>query len=249
MSDIAYDVSAGIYAVSISVKVDDENGDFIGAIKAILAVKDIVRTAEIASKKYKSTEIKLTTKDGKLIYATKVFKILEDVSGKEYFKNIKGANGSFIAVEGGIKRLYSYTRSSGYREFAGLGWILLVGHDVVEVLQPAFMLKNRMIAASLVLILLSMVIASFFYVFISKAEAKIHRQSAILDAINKVFRESLACDTEKDLALICLETAEELTASKFGFIGEITPEGRHDCLALSDPGWEACRVPESQAPL
>ena len=175
VSDIAYDVSAGIYAVSISVKIEDENGDFIGAIKAVLAVKDIVRTVEIASKKYKSTEIKLTTKDGKLIYATKVFKILEDVSGQEYFKNIKGANGSFIAKEGGIKRLYSYTRSAGYRDFAGLGWILLVGHDVAEVLQPAFMLKNRMIVASLVLILLSMVVASFFYVFISKAEAQIHR--------------------------------------------------------------------------
>jgi len=100
-----------------------------------------------------------------------------------------------------------------------------------------------------VLILLSMVIASFFYVFISKTDAQIHRQSAILDAINKVFRDALACDTEEDLALICLATAEKLTASKFGFIGEITPEGRFDCIALSDPGWEACRVPESQAPL
>lgn len=185
VSDVAYDESAGIYAVSIGIRVDDEKGNFIGAIKAILAVKGIVRTAEIAAKKYKTTEIKLTTKDGKLIYATKVFKILKDVSGQEYFKNIKGANGFFIAVEGGIKRLYSYTRSSGYREFAGLEWILLVGHDVAEVLQPAIMLKNRMIVASLVLILFSMVIASFFYAFISKAEAQIHRQSAILDAINK----------------------------------------------------------------
>ncbi|NQT69912.1 MAG: PAS domain S-box protein, partial [Desulfobacteraceae bacterium] len=249
VSDIAYDVSAGIYAVSISVRIDDENGEFIGAIKAILAVTDIVRTAEIATRKHKTTEIKLTTKDGKLIYATKVFKILEDVSGREYFKNIKGANGSFIAVEGGIKRLYSYTRSTGYRDFAGLGWILLVGHDVAEVLQPAIMLKNRMIAASLVLILLSMVIASFFYAFISKAEAQIQRQSAILDAINRMFREALACDKEEDLALICLAITEELTASKFGFIGEITPKGRYNCLALSDPGWEACRVPESHAPL
>ncbi len=249
VSDVAYDESSRIYAVNIGIRVDDKKEAFIGAIKAVLAVKGIVRTAEIVNRKHKTTEIKLTTKDGKLIYATKVFKMLEDVSGQEYFKNIKGANGIFIAAEGGIKRLYSYTRSTGYRDFAGLGWILLVGHDVAEVLQPAMMLKNRMIAASLVLILLSMVIASFFYVFISKAEAQIHRQNAVLDAINKVFREALACDTKEDLALVCLGTAEELTASKFGFIGEITPEGRHSCLALSDPGWEACRVPEPQAPL
>ncbi len=249
VSDVAYDESAGIYAVSIGIRVDDKKGDFAGAIKAILAVRGIVRTAEIATKKYKTTEIKLTTKEGKLIYATKVFKILKDVSGQEYFKNIKGANGSFIATEGGIKRLYSYTRSSGYRDFAGLGWILLVGHDITEVLQPAIMLKNRMIATSLMMILLSMVIASFFYAFISKAEAQIQRQSAILDAINKVFREALACDTEEDLANMCLAVAEKLTASKFGFIGEINPEGRFDSIALSDPVWDTCRLPASEASL
>ena len=247
MSDVAYDESAGIYAVSSGIRVDDEKGNFIGAIKAVLAIKGIVRAAEIAAKKYKTTEIKLTTRDGKLIYATKVFKILKDVSNKEYFKNIKGPNGSFIATEGGIKRLYSYTRSSGYRDFAGLGWILLVGHDVAEVLQPAFMLKKRMIVASLMLTFLSMVIASFFYAFISKAEAQIHRQSAILDAINKVFREALTCDTEEDLALICLTAAEELTASKFGVISEINPAGCLDTIALSDPGWDACQIPKSDS--
>ena len=44
-----------------------------------------------------------------------------------------------------------------------------------------------------------------------------------------------------------MKVAQELTDSKFGFIGEITPEGLFTTTALSDPGWEACRIPETQA--
>jgi PAS domain S-box-containing protein len=41
---------------------------------------------------------------------------------------------------------------------------------------------------------------------------------------------------------ICLRVAEEATGSKFGFIGEIGPSGLVDNIAISNPGWEACRL-------
>ena len=64
----------------------------------------------------------------------------------------------------------------------------------------------------------------------------------ILKGINKVFREALTCETEEELARTCLAVAEELTDSKFGFIGEVNEAGRYDCIALSDRGWSACRM-------
>jgi len=72
-------------------------------------------------------------------------------------------------------------------------------------------------------------------------------QAAILTAINTVFRESLRCDTEEDVAKACLAVAEELTASQFGFIGEVNETGRFDTIALTDPGWDACRIGEHEA--
>ena len=60
-------------------------------MKAVLAIKGIVREAELAKKKYKTTEIKLLTKDGRLIYATKAFRFFEDVREKEFFKKIEAA--------------------------------------------------------------------------------------------------------------------------------------------------------------
>lgn len=80
-----------------------------------------------------------------------------------------------------------------------------------------------------------------------QAEEQILRQSAVLDAINKVFRETLRCETDEKVARVSLAVAEELTGSKFGSIGEVNESGRLDIIALSDPGWEACKIPKSDA--
>jgi PAS domain S-box-containing protein len=78
-----------------------------------------------------------------------------------------------------------------------------------------------------------------------RADEQVLKQSAVLEAINKVFRETFICETDEEVARTCLTVAEELTGSKFGFIGEVNKEGRFDTIALSYPGWDACRVPKS----
>ena len=73
------------------------------------------------------------------------------------------------------------------------------------------------------------------------------RQAMLLNAINRVLMESMRCETEEDMAKACLTVVEELTGSKFGFIGEINDAGRFDTIALTNPGWHACRMPEEDA--
>ncbi|MGO9598242.1 MAG: PAS domain S-box protein [Isosphaeraceae bacterium] len=76
-----------------------------------------------------------------------------------------------------------------------------------------------------------------------RTEAKILRQTAVLDGINRIFRDALRCVTDEDLGRTCLAVAEGVTASKFGFLGEINPTtGLMDDIAISDPGWEDCRI-------
>ena len=79
-----------------------------------------------------------------------------------------------------------------------------------------------------------------------RAEQRIARQAAVLAAINEILRASIACDTEEDLARRCLELAEQLTESQFGFICEVNDNGRFDTVAISDTGWEACRIPQEK---
>jgi PAS domain S-box-containing protein len=79
------------------------------------------------------------------------------------------------------------------------------------------------------------------------AEEQIARQSAVLNAVNQVFQKALTCETEEALARKCLAVAEQLTGSKFGFLGEVNPAGLFDTIAISNPGWDACKMPESDA--
>ena len=80
-----------------------------------------------------------------------------------------------------------------------------------------------------------------------QAEERISRQSAVLEGINRVFQEALVCQTSAEVAGACLAVAEELTGSKFGFVGELNEAGLFDTIAISDPGWDACRMPHSDA--
>ena len=78
-------------------------------------------------------------------------------------------------------------------------------------------------------------------------EEEILRPSKVLDGINKVLREALTCESDKEVANKCLSVAEEITGSKFGLIGEVNPAGRFDTIAISNPGWDVCKMPDSEA--
>ncbi len=82
-----------------------------------------------------------------------------------------------------------------------------------------------------------------------EAEEKIITQSKVLKAINKIFLERIRCNTEEDFGKACLTVAEELTESSFGFIGELNEKGLFDTIAISNPGWDECNMPEDQAAL
>jgi len=84
-----------------------------------------------------------------------------------------------------------------------------------------------------------------------EAQASILRQTAILNGINRIFRETLTCETLADLGKTCLTMAELLTDSPFGFINEVNDQGNFDVLAFSDlaqklgigyPGFDLSRL-------
>jgi PAS domain S-box-containing protein len=76
-----------------------------------------------------------------------------------------------------------------------------------------------------------------------QAEEKLRRQTNVTEAINRVLQASIQATRDEEVGRICLTAAEELTRSQFGWIGEINPMGRLDTIAMSNPGWEACRIP------
>jgi methyl-accepting chemotaxis protein len=156
---VEQDEVSGAAILPIAVAINDPQGSFIGVLRAKISADSVIRNAVITYKKYETTQVKLTTADGRMIYATKAYRFLEDVSQKDYFRGVKSESGSFISTEGGRATLFSYTRERGYLSFPGMSWILLVSHDVNEVLAPSFALRNNIIIASAILILAGILVA------------------------------------------------------------------------------------------
>lgn len=154
--------------IPIAVAIRDQQDEFIGVFMAMICADTVIRNAVITYKKYETTQIKLTTEDGHLIYSSKAYRFLEDVSQKDFFRNAKGSSGTFITAEGGRATLFSYSRAVGYLTFPGLPWILMVGHDVNEVLAPSFTLRNSIFIASAALVVLGILVALFLSRSITK---------------------------------------------------------------------------------
>jgi len=70
----------------------------------------------------------------------------------------------------------------------------------------------------------------------------------VLGAINAILREALESESDADIVRTCLRVAEEITGSRFGFIGEVNKNGCLDTIALSDPGWTECRMLKADLP-
>ncbi len=73
------------------------------------------------------------------------------------------------------------------------------------------------------------------------------RESAVLRVCNQLLQDTLQCEIDEQVARTGLRLASELTGAAFGFIGELNANGRLDAIAISDPGWSACRMPKTDA--
>ena len=74
------------------------------------------------------------------------------------------------------------------------------------------------------------------------AEAVAALQNRVMSGATTILEAALTSRTEEELGQICLRVAEEVTESRFGFIGEIGPDRLHHDIAMSDPGSELCEM-------
>ena len=77
-----------------------------------------------------------------------------------------------------------------------------------------------------------------------RAEAEVHRNSAVLEGINQILGAALSCGTEEELGQACLSVAQRLTQSNCGFIGELNRQGFQD-LAISSSGPDDCGLTDA----
>lgn len=163
--EVEYDESAGAWTMPFAVRVDDRDGKFLGVIKAVPLIREIAREVELTTKKYRTTELRLADQEGRLIYSSKAFQMLEDVSDKEFFQKARGDSGFFSVTEGERGKLFTYARSQGFRGFQGLQWVLVMSHDTAEVFAPVRELQRSLGIIAVIFVLA----AGFFAAVLSRA--------------------------------------------------------------------------------
>jgi signal transduction histidine kinase/FixJ family two-component response regulator len=71
-------------------------------------------------------------------------------------------------------------------------------------------------------------------------QARLKQQSAILEGINRILRETLKCETEEELGRTSVAVVQELTGAGCGFIQELESEGRLQTIARGKAIAGAC---------
>ena len=180
--DIRYDDSADVYSIDFGIRIDDKEGAFIGVIKVILNVQQvisIIRGPELAEMQTEHTQTKwkLITKDGKLIYSTGDYKFLSRVPD-ELLPHLNEEKKGFFILEsstyGKREKLLTFVHS----KYQGLGWILILEHDTKEIFAPITKLRNGILIISLAVTIFAILTGFLFSRYISEPVTKL-RDAAI----------------------------------------------------------------------
>ena len=161
LGSAVYDEEAGMTVLPIAVNITDPNGDFTGVIQTKVTLEEIVRKTIVTTKKKETTQAKLVTSDGRLLYSTRAFRFLEDTLADGIRVKIDGKRGFFTDRDAGKAVLYSYAKSEAVGAQGILPWTLILEHDVDEILRPSFSLTRMILIASLVLIVLCVLVVVY----------------------------------------------------------------------------------------
>ncbi|MBD3181828.1 PAS domain S-box protein, partial [Candidatus Poribacteria bacterium] len=185
VGNLKYDEPSGMYAILMASRVDDENGNFLGVLKATFSVKGIIGEVGVNTKKYETSDLKIIMKSGKLLYSTETFRFMEDMSDKPFFKKISDQKGYFKGDEGGIEKLYSYATFSQNSGLLKDDYIVVLSNDVDEILSPAFKLRRGILYASISLITVGIMVGFLVSKSISRPIRKLSESTKNVN-INKL---------------------------------------------------------------
>lgn len=227
------------YAIDFAIRIDDSNGNFIGVRKVVMNLDEIINVIKDAQRnaEYPSTEIMLLTHNGRLIYSTSDSKIYDDLSQESFFKSITQDQGEFEDQENQTGKLVAYSRSVGYSDYKGLGWIIVIKYNTDEVLQPVSE-TVKFIEYATIATIIAAAVASWF---VSKHLAK--RITLLRNAANKIAEgdftikvDTSGSDEIHDLAKDIDSMASDLKSStdkllaneRLSAIGELAARIAHD---------------------
>ncbi|MDP3695083.1 MAG: HAMP domain-containing protein, partial [Desulfocapsaceae bacterium] len=149
------------YIVLIAVRISNQDGEFIGVIKALVPLITIIRPTEADFKQYQTTTLRIMDTAGHLLYASTPFAIGTNLSSEPFFAQIQGKAGYFPSrSSSGQETLLGYINTSKDAHIRNFPWIVVLEHDSREILAGVRTLEDKIYLA-IALALFSVVIMLF----------------------------------------------------------------------------------------
>lgn len=147
------------YGFLVAVRIEDRDGRFLGIIKARLSPRWVSREAAAAADLPLAGEIWLTTGDGRLIFASRPFNFLDNVSARPFYRMATGNRGHHVVESGDRDWLFAHANYPAAPAIGGLGWRLFVGVPLDRILADVYRLQNRLFLVFAALLVVGLVLS------------------------------------------------------------------------------------------
>ncbi|MBT7166597.1 MAG: response regulator [Victivallales bacterium] len=149
VTDAAYDESAKLYSTDLAIRVDGPKGEFLGVMKVVISLDEIISVLKESQNagrfaEYRTNALYLLNAQGQTIYSSQGGSSFQDMS--HLLPAGDQISDAYLREDGnGPGYLSAYARSTGYRDFPGLGWVLILEHDARSVFAPVTALSQRIL--------------------------------------------------------------------------------------------------------
>jgi PAS domain S-box-containing protein len=159
-----FDASSGIMSYTVAVRMNDENGNFIGVAKAVVSIQQIINIIKNQMNTASNTnpiEYELIRHDGTIIYSTDSTENIGITNYEpEYVNKMKDLSGYFTYSENDQKYLLTYSHSSSSKISPLFDWIFITKYKSSDILEPVSQLSDYLIT-----IMITVIVTVSFTVF------------------------------------------------------------------------------------
>jgi PAS domain S-box-containing protein len=198
--------------VDVAAPVFNEAGEYLGVVGAHLSwswANELQRALLSDEQRNRQVEIIILNSDGQVLLAPDSY--LEATAEAGILSQMNSRSGAFeYAMNDGKKYLVSYSKDQGYREYPGLGWIVLVRQPQDVVFAEFNTLRNSLIITTLIFSLLVTVLVWFV---ISRTTAPLLEIAAAADTIRQGKKVSIPTYTGNDEVALLSSSLKNLVST------------------------------------
>ena len=186
VDDVVFDDDLQIFTRDAMIRIDDNQGNFLGVLKTKMNLQHILLTLNDLkqTKKFQTSEISLVSDNGQIIFSTTPSESGTFIPAVDGIAMLVDGTGYFIrtGILGTDSVLHAYSKSGLDDEFPSLDWSLVVKQDGGEILGPVIGLTNTILIISMTTIISAIVVANYVRTSISKPLIKLKNASSQIAA-------------------------------------------------------------------